>query len=372
MQYRRFGQTNLNLSVFSLGTMRSLSSEDAFHQTVLHALELGINHLETARGYGRSESYLGRSLSQLDREQLYITTKLPPTADPEMMAGWIEESLTRLQVKTIDCVAIHGINTWEQLESVVEGGLGAVRDAIAAGKVGHVGFSTHGSTPLIEAAIQTNLFEFVNLHYYWSLQRHANALELARERDMGIFIISPADKGGQLYNPPERLQQLCAPFNPLELTYRFLLSDRRITTLSIGPARPEELDCMKPICDRDETLTSEEEAVLFHLNAYMSALLGATQCHQCDRCLPCPQDINIPEVLRLRNLALAYDMVDYGKYRYAMFEQAGHWFPGNKASRCNECGDCLPRCPVQLEIPQLLSETHELLKGKSRRRLWDD
>lgn len=64
-------------------------------------------------------------------------------------------------------------------------------------------------------------------------------------------------------------------------------------------------------------------------------------------------------------------MIEFGKYRYQMFENAGHWFPGNKANRCNDCGDCLPRCPEQLDIPTLLKQTHELLKGTERKRLWE-
>jgi predicted aldo/keto reductase-like oxidoreductase len=87
--------------------------------------------------------------------------------------------------------------------------------------------------------------------------------------------------------------------------------------------------------------------------------------------LPCPERINIPEVLRLRNLAIAYDMTQYGQYRYRMFENAGHWFPGTKGDRCTDCGDCLPRCPEELNIPALLRDTHEKLNGPARRRLWE-
>ena len=80
----------------------------------------------------------------------------------------------------------------------------------------------------------------------------------------------------------------------------------------------------------------------------------------------------IPEILRLRNLTVAYQMQDYGQYRYGMLENAGHWFPGNKGNKCTDCGDCLPRCPEKLNIPTLLRDADQRLQGKQRRRLWSD
>jgi len=374
MRYRRFGKTNLRLSVFSLGTMRCLASESEADETVQWAIANGINHLETARSYGKSEQYLGAILKKLPipREQLTITTKLPPTPDPEVMAQWIDESLARLQLDYLDCLAIHGINTWEHLTWVESprGCMQAIQKALSEGRIKHLGFSTHAPLEVILAAIQTHLFEFINLHYYYVFQRHAPAVELAHQQDMGVFIISPADKGGRLYTPPAKLVELCAPFSPLELNYRFLLSDRRITTLSVGPANPQELDAPLAVADRDDSLTPQEIEVFSRLDAQADASLGTERCSQCYQCLPCPEMINIPEVLRLRNLAVAYDMTDYGKYRYGMFENAGHWFAGVKGSRCTSCGDCLPRCPEQLDIPDLLADTHQRLNGSPRRRLW--
>lgn len=354
--------------------MRCLADREIAYQTVHRAVANGINHLETARGYGESETYLGLALQRelpVPRSGLYITTKLPPTPDRAVMAQWIDESLARLQLNYIDCVAIHGINTAEHLEAVRNGGYLAIAEAIDCGKVRHVGFSTHGSLELILAAIETRLFEFINLHYYYFFQRLAPAIELASEYDMGIFIISPADKGGQLYTPPPKLAELCAPLTPLAFGYRWLLADARIGTLSLGAANPDELDPALELADAATPLSQVELTIIDRLERQLATSLDADLCSQCYACLPCPAAINIPEVLRLRNLALAYDLSNYGKYRYRMFENAGHWFPGMKANRCTDCGDCLPRCPQALPIPDLLADTHTRLHTSEGRRLWD-
>ena len=376
MFYRRFGKTNLHLSAFSLGTMRCLASEAVMEETVNQAIALGINHIETARGYGKSEIYLGnilQKLDKLDREKIYLTSKICPTESAEQMRCQIEESLARLQVDSLDCLAIHGINTEEHLRLITDpnGCLKAVKEALKEGKIRHLGFSTHGSLELIIKTIQTNLFEFVNLHYYYFFQRHEAAISLAHEKDLGVFIISPADKGGMLYTPPEILTQFCQPFTPLELNYRFLFSDRRITTLSIGPAIASELLEPLRIADQDFPLTLEEQLIFQQLENQQKETLSADQCLQCYQCLPCPENIAIPEILRLRNLAIAYNMKDFGQYRYQMLENAGHWFPGKKGNKCTDCGDCLPRCPEELDIPKLLKDSHDRFNGSPRRRLWE-
>ncbi|NET49413.1 MAG: aldo/keto reductase, partial [Merismopedia sp. SIO2A8] len=137
-------------------------------------------------------------------------------------------------------------------------------------------------------------------------------------------------------------------------------------------ATPDELVEPLQVADQVGPLTDEENAALSRLTQQEFVQLGSEHCHQCYQCLPCPESIHIPEVLRLRNLAIAHNMQAFGEYRYRMFENAGHWFPGRKGDRCTDCGDCLPRCPQQLDIPRLLKDTHQRLNGPKRRRLWED
>jgi uncharacterized protein len=376
MQYRQFGKTNLSLSVFTLGTMRYLASSANAKATLERAIALGINHIETAQGYGQSEVYLGQALQEgigAERDDLVITTKISPKPDAASMAEAIERSRSRLQLDRIDCLAIHGLNTPDHLAFIQnpDGCMKAVHQAVAAGQVKHVGFSTHGPLDVILAAINTDLFGFVNLHYTYFFQRNAPAIALAQQKDMGVFIISPADKGGLLYTPPQTLKDLCAPLDPLHFNARFLLSQPAITTLSVGAATSTELDWPLDVADQTNPLTPQEINILKRMDRQSTHALGVDRCHQCFACLPCPEDINIPEVLRLRNLAVAYDMMNFGRYRYRMFENAGHWFPGKNANKCTECGDCLPRCPSNLSIPALLLDAHERLGEGDHPRLWE-
>ena len=212
---------------------------------------------------------------------------------------------------------------------------------------------------IIQEALNTDLFSFVNLHYYYFFQRNLAAVRLAGEKDIGVFIISPNEKGGMLWKPSRKVEEACHPLTAIEFNGRFCLSHPEVTTLSMGIHEPEHFPQNLSILNGEDYTSQARRAIQEKMDAPLSKI--SSLCTLCAECLPCPEEINIPEVLRFRNLLQAYEMEDYGKFRYNMFEGEGHWFPGNFASKCTECGDCLPRCPEKLEIPSLLNETHKKL-----------
>lgn len=340
--------------------------------TVHRAMEHGINHYETARGYGNSEEILGRALKDFDRSKVILTTKITPK-HYQNYRRYIEESLTRLQTEYIDNFDIHGINTEELVEWTLKkgGALEAVQQAISEGLIRHVGFSTHGPLEVILQTIETGEFESVNVHYYYFNQRNLTALKRAGEMDMGVLIISPTDKGGQLQRPPQYLTELTYPYHPITINHRFCLSHQEVTTVTVGAAHPDEFTPHLKAVEIDGLLTDEERRIIDGLDRQYERL-GNTLCTLCHKCLPCPEQINIPEVLRLRGLAIAFDMIEFGRYRYKMFENADHWFWGRKAAYCTRCNECLPRCPEGLNIPDLLIETHGMLNLEEGKRRWND
>jgi len=379
MEYRRFGKTEEKISVITLGGMRFKHGwtpprnhlpKDSIEQcisTTRMALGLGINHIETAHGYVKSELLFGHALKELGvpRNQFKMMTKGAPMSGDETRR-LVEEQLEALKLNYIDFYGWHGINNKELLKVAVEknGPVETLHRLKDEGLIRHIGFSTHGPLNIIIEAMRTNLFSFINLHYYYFFQHNLPAVKLAGEMDMGVFIISPNEKGGMLFKPSEKVKNLCKSLTPIVFNGRFCLSHPEITTLSMGIHEPKHFPQNLAILNRGNYSNSELPKVKAELDAPLAKI--SSLCTLCNQCLPCPENINIPEILRFRNLVEAYEMKDYGRFRYNMFEGQGHWFPGTFSFNCTECGDCLPRCPENLNIPTLLMETHKKLFSKPK------
>ena len=374
MEYRRFGKTNEQISVITLGGMRYKHGWDSPRdhlpkesiqncvETTRQAFAVGINHIETAYGYEKSENLYGVALKELGvpRDQYKFMTKGAPMTGDETRK-LVEEQLQTLKMDYVDFYGWHGINNRERLNAAVQKGgpVETLHRLKEEGLIRHIGFSTHGALPIILDAINTDLFSFVNLHYYYFFQHNLPAVQLAGKKDIGVFIISPNEKGGQLWNPSAKVRELCEPLTAIQFNGRFCLSHPQVATLSMGMHEPKHFDQNLAILSGEKYFSPGDLAIKQGMDVPLQTMTN--RCTLCSECLPCPEKINIPEVLRFRNLVVSYDMVDYGKFRYNMLEEFDHWFPGTFASRCTDCGDCLPRCPEKLDIPHLIKETHRKL-----------
>jgi uncharacterized protein len=390
MQYRRFGRTELQMPVFSCGGMRyqhswkdvdsqtiPRESQDNIDAIMRRSLELGITHIETARGYGTSEVQLGKILPTLPREKLIVQTKVSPTEDPKEFARTIETSLQNLRLDHVDLFGIHGVNTAQLLDwTLCPGGCLEVAQRFQKeGKIRFIGFSTHAPLPLIIKTVQTGQFDYVNLHWYYINQINWEAIAAATQQDMGVFIISPSDKGGKLYSPPQKLVDLCAPLSPIVFNNLFCLSHPEVHTLSVGAATPSDFDEHIKTLELLDRASEILPPILERLDRAAIAALGEDWYRTWSVGLPSheetPGDVNIPSILWLRNLAIAFDLVDYAQTRYNMLGNASHWFPGRKAENIQslDLRRCLAQSPHAENIPELLVDAHQRLGGQAVQRL---
>ena len=377
---KRFGRTEIQMPVLTCGGMRYQQGWDDLEPekidpkgqanleaTIHRALELGITHIETARGYGPSEMQLGMVLPSIERDKFMLQTKVGLKETAEEFLEAFEISMNYLKVDYIDFLSIHGINLPEHVETATKKGgcIDAIRQLQKEGRVRFCGFSTHAGPETVIPACETGEFDYVNLHWYYIYdQLHWSMVEAANRMDMGVFIISPNDKGGMLYNPTEKMSALCDPLTPMQWNALYCLARPEVHTLSIGAARPSDFD-------------EHVEAVSKHWNSpevgkiekqifqSLEKDLGADWVTHWHEGLPhypdAPGEINIREVLRLWTFDKGLGLREFAKMRYNLLGNAEHWFPGQQAAAVDSYDwSCLSESRFGDRIPEILKEAHEL------------
>ena len=194
---------------------------------------------------------------------------------------------------------------------------------------------------------------------------------------MGVFIISPNDKGGMLQNHPGKMAALCAPLSPMQFNDLYCLAHPEVHTLSCGVARPSDFDPHIAALAHYDHAAETVAPIETRLRTEMTRVLGAHWCaHWSDGLAEfhqMPQHVNVVEILRLWTFAKALGLEEWATMRYNLLSGGGgHWFPGEKADRMTDEHAMRAACasnPFADRLPAILREAHHLYNAEPKKRL---
>jgi len=328
MEKVRLGKTNLIVTKLGWGGIPIQRAGEREAVSVIRAvIEMGVDLLDTARAYTNSEHRIGLALQRMDRPVILSSKSLVRTAK---IYNEVHESLKQMKVKKVDIYHLHGISDLEDYEKVMVPG-GAYEGLIRArdeGLVDHIGITSHNLN-VLERAIGDGSFDVIMACYsFLEPDAAQKVFPLAKEKDIGMLAMKPFS-GGVIEEAGPAL--------------RFVLATANIVPIpgseTLGKARENW-----KIFTEGGSLTDKDkeriEAIKKEFNRQF--------CRRCDYCQPCTEKINIQFAVGLKTIIK----------RFGPHVQELKWMMDliEKARNCSECGECLPRCPYQLPIPDMIKE----------------
>lgn len=359
MQQTQLGRTGMTVGRVGFGAIKlPLVDEDTAAEALNAALDLGINFIDTARGYKDSEAKIGRALADR-REEYYLATKSKKT-DADGMRSELEESLAALRTDRVDLFQLHSISSPDKWrEAMAPGGaLEGARRAQGEGLAGHVGITIHRDLRVMRDAVACGEFETIML-FYCPPDTEGVApeiLPLVAESGMGMIAMK-ALSGGMLVSEGFEDGRRAGDEDPLvSACLRFVLSHPAVDVVIPGMRNVHEVRQNARVGAEFAPMDdAERDALIRNIADKGASLRYGQECLQCGYCLPCPQGVPIPDVLRAHMMAERYPepLQDLGREAYAKLD--------TKPDACVECGECSPRCPAGLDIPRRLREAKETL-----------
>jgi predicted aldo/keto reductase-like oxidoreductase len=323
------GKTGLEVNRLGFGgiPIQKVGEKQAV-ETVLHALEKGVDFIDTARGYTTSEEWIGKALKQTERKVVVATKSHDRTADG--IRADIDKSLKAMQRDKIELYQAHFVKNQDEYEKVIspKGALEGLRKARDEGLIDHIGVSSH-SLDLHERIIGDGLFETIMVCYsFLESAAEQKIIPMAIEKGIGVIAMKPFS-GGFIENPG--------------LALKYVLSRPGIVTIP-GVEEKKRFDENWDIFQGTHELDETERAEIREIRENSKQSF----CRRCDYCLPCTADIPIQIMIGIRTAIkrTGMDCLEKGIFKVAV----------ERAENCTECGECMSRCPYDLPIPELIKE----------------
>jgi len=355
MTRRTLGRTGLEVSAIGLGGIKFGSmSQDEVTALVRAAVERGVNLIDTARGYGESEDRIGRALGGR-REGIILSSKSPACEAAEMRRD-LERSLRALRTDCIDIYKVHNLRFPDDYDRATGpgGSVEALEKAREEGLVRFIGLSCHRYQQTLERAIRSGRFDVAMVAYNVLNDElmDERVLPLASEHNVGTLIMKPL-AGGVLAESPTSVRFEASLEGGDRITaadaIAFVLANQHVDCAVVGMTSVDELEQDVAAVARTADLGAQKTEALREA----AEALGREFCRSCGYCLPCPNGILIPVILRHLFYFNQYGLDEWARGRYKMVEV--------KADNCTGCEECMERCPYELRIPELLEEAHRKL-----------
>jgi len=373
MLYRKIPKNGDELSILGFGCMRlpmradgSIDEERATIQ-VRSAIDHGVNYVDTAWLYhmGQSEPFVGRALADGYREKVNLATKLPSwlIESREDMDKLLNAQLERLRTDHIDYYLVHALvgDLWDAVERL--GVADFLDKAKADGRIRNAGFSFHGAGEDFNRIVDAYDWDFCQIQYNFLDEKNqagTAGLEYAASRGLGVIIMEPLRGGNLTRTVPAAVRAIWdeaqTQRTPAEWALRWIWNHPEVTVVLSGMNEETHIQENLTLADQayPNSLTEAELHLVKKVESTYRELMKVG-CTGCRYCMPCPSGVNIPLCFEEYNNLYLVDNPEEEKFMYAA-RLGGAVALGEAefASLCVQCGQCVDRCPQQIDIPAVL------------------
>jgi predicted aldo/keto reductase-like oxidoreductase len=373
--YRELGNTGLKVSRIGFGAMRlpmagagagAVVDLDKALPLIHHAFELGVNYIDTAIFYCNNDSQraVGAAIKGR-RDRIIVSAKNDHKGTDEAL--WhkkLNDSLRLMDIDYIDVYNIHGLSwrEWQEAgEPAISKWLTRARDQ---GLVRHICASCHDKPENMIKLIDTGFFEAFTVQYNLLDRSYAPAIEHARQKGVGIVVMGPL-AGRRVVDSGEAFGAVNAGRDNIsELGLRFVLSNPGVTMAISGMKSIAEIEQNVRVASDEAALSPQDRSAI---DAHCDKLKAAANlyCTGCEYCMPCPQNVRIPRIFAVYNLARVYKSWPAARADYQGIAP-NTWDPqAQLATACNDCGACEKKCPQKIQIRRQLKEAHQALSPEN-------